>query len=209
MACRVLFKSMVAMRVARLPGRSSSFLKHQKCSTFLVSRFLSGKLKCSCLNECSEWFCSFWWLDRRYSEKHEWVQLEQSDPSVGTVGITSYAQEALGDVVYVQVPDLDSTVGQDGEFAAACEFDPLSNILFFADEVGAVESVKAANEIYTPVSGQVVEVNQALEDKPGLINSSCYDQGWIFKVKLSDPKELDGLMNDEQYSEYLKTNVSQ
>ncbi|KAI2798819.1 hypothetical protein BLOT_010800 [Blomia tropicalis] len=124
--------------------------------------------------------------DRRYSEKHEWVTLDANDKSIGTIGISNYAQEALGDVVYVQAPEIGSEHNQD-------------------DEVGAVESVKAANEIYTPLSGTILEVNQALDEKPGLINSSCYDEGWIFKIKIKDPKEVDGLMDEKAYEQFLKS----
>uniref|UniRef100_V5H8T2 Glycine cleavage system H protein n=1 Tax=Ixodes ricinus TaxID=34613 RepID=V5H8T2_IXORI len=109
--------------------------------------------------------------ERRFSEKHEWVTVEGK---IGTVGISQHAQEALGDVVYVQPPDVDLDLNQH-------------------DECGAIESVKAASEIYTPVSGKVTEVNKALEDKPALVNSSCYDEGWIFKLELKNPDELKSL----------------
>lgn len=89
-------------------------------------------------------------------------------------------------MVYVQAPEIGSEHNQD-------------------DEVGAVESVKAANEIYTPLSGTILEVNQALDEKPGLINSSCYDEGWIFKIKIKDPKEVDGLMDEKAYEQFLKS----
>ena len=125
-------------------------------------------------------------IDRRVSDKHEWVELDGTDKTIGTVGISKYAQEALGDVVYVQFPDIGENFGQH-------------------DEVGTVESVKAANEIYTPVSGSVVGINKDLEEKPSLINSSCYDKGWIFKIKLSNPTEIDGLMNEEEYEKFLKS----
>ncbi|KAI1285428.1 Glycine cleavage system H protein, mitochondrial [Halotydeus destructor] len=120
--------------------------------------------------------------ERRYSAKHEWVSLRGD---VGTIGISSYAQEALGDVVYVQLPDIGSEVSQN-------------------DEVGAVESVKAASEIYTPVSGKVAEVNLQLEDKPGLVNTSSYEDGWLFKLHLSKPEEYKALMDENQYQAYLK-----
>jgi len=89
-------------------------------------------------------------------------------------------------VVYVQLPDVGA------EFNAH-------------DEVGAVESVKAASEIYTPVSGKVVEVNDALEEKPGLVNTSCYDQGWLFKINIKNESEYDKLMSQEDYDKYLKS----
>lgn len=110
------------------------------------------------------------------------------DGKIGTVGISQHAQEALGDVVYVQPPDLDADLSQH-------------------DECGAIESVKAASEIYTPVSGKVTEVNKALEDKPALVNSSCYDEGWIFKLELKNPDELKSLMDEKQYEEFLKSSA--
>ncbi|XP_017492901.1 PREDICTED: glycine cleavage system H protein-like [Rhagoletis zephyria] len=124
--------------------------------------------------------------DIRFSEKHEWIRLDAADQTVGTVGISEYAQEALGDVVYVQGPEIGAEVGKD-------------------DEVGAVESVKAANEIYTPVSGTILEVNGALEEKPGLVNSSCYADGWLFKIKVRDQAEVSGLMDEKAYEAFLKS----
>ncbi|KAK6627456.1 hypothetical protein RUM44_009933 [Polyplax serrata] len=121
---------------------------------------------------------------RKYSEKHEWVEV-CSSTKIGTVGISNYAQEALGDVVYAQLPDVDSTLQQH-------------------DECGALESVKAASELYTPVSGKVTEKNAAVEETPGLVNKSCYTDGWLFKMELSDMKELDNLMSEDQYTEFLK-----
>jgi len=123
-------------------------------------------------------------LERYFTEKHEWVSV--SGGNTGTVGISQHAQDALGDVVYVQLPDIGCELSQ-------------------GSECGAVESVKAASEIYSPVSGTVTEVNKALEDKPGLINSSCYENGWIFKIKLKDSAELKSLMQESAYEEYLKT----
>jgi len=123
--------------------------------------------------------------DRRYSDKHEWLALD-STQKVGTVGISKYAEEALGDVVYVQLPDVDQQFAQN-------------------DEVGAVESVKAASEIFTPVSGRIVEINDKLEDKPGLVNSSCYESGWLFRIELSQKEELDQLMDEESYQKFLKS----
>ncbi|XP_022665267.1 uncharacterized protein LOC111272340 isoform X2 [Varroa jacobsoni] len=122
-------------------------------------------------------------FERLFTEKHEWVEVNDG---LGTVGISDHAQEALGDVVYVQPPE----IGQE-----LCQ----------GSECGAVESVKAASEIYSPVSGVVEEINKALEDKPALINSSCYKDGWIFKLRLSKPEELESLMNEKVYENYLKT----
>lgn len=94
-------------------------------------------------------------------------------------------QEALGDVVYAQLPEIGTVLSQ-------------------SDECGAMESVKAASEVYSPVSGTVTEKNADVEETPNLINSSCYDKGWLFKVKLSKPDELDGLLTEEKYKEFLK-----
>lgn len=112
----------------------------------------------------------------------------QVDGSIGTIGISNYAQEALGDVVYVQLPEVGTSFRQ-------------------ADECGALESVKAASEIYSPVSGDVSEVNTTLDEKPGLVNSSCYDKGWLFKIKLAKPSELDDLLSEKQYEEFLKSDA--
>jgi len=120
---------------------------------------------------------------RKYGDKHEWVYLEGK---IGTVGITNYAQESLGEVVYVQLPDI----------GTQCQAD---------DHCGVIESVKAVNELCSPVSGQITEVNTLLEEKPGLINESCYDKGWIFKLELSDTAEMDKLMNEKEYEDYLKS----
>uniref|UniRef100_A0A1A9WTF4 Glycine cleavage system H protein n=1 Tax=Glossina brevipalpis TaxID=37001 RepID=A0A1A9WTF4_9MUSC len=119
--------------------------------------------------------------ERRYSEKHEWVEV---DGQTGVIGISQYAQEALGDVVFAQLPDPGTTLKQN-------------------DECGALESVKAASEVYSPVSGQVTEKNAAVEESPALVNTNCYDKGWLFKVNLSNPAELKNLMNEEQYKEFL------
>ncbi|XP_044761239.1 glycine cleavage system H protein, mitochondrial [Coccinella septempunctata] len=120
--------------------------------------------------------------ERRFTDKHEWVDVEGK---VGTIGISKYAQEALGDVVYAQLPDIDLVVKQ-------------------KDECGALESVKAASEIFSPVSGKIVAKNTEVEETPSLINTSCYDKGWLFKVELSDEAEIKKLMTEEQYTEFLK-----
>lgn len=120
---------------------------------------------------------------RKFGDKHEWVSLKGK---IGTVGITNYAQESLGEVVFVQLPEINSQ----------CQAD---------DHVGVIESVKAVNELCSPVSGTITEVNTTLEDNPSLVNESCYDKGWIFKVELSDPSEMDKLMTEKEYEEYLKS----
>jgi len=118
---------------------------------------------------------------RKYTEKHEWVSM---DGSIGSIGITNYAQEALGDIVYAQLPDVDADFEQ-------------------MEECGALESVKAASELYSPVSGKVTETNSAIEDNPGLINSNPYDEGYLFKMELTKPEELEDLMDETAYNKFL------
>ena len=114
-----------------------------------------------------------------YTESHEFMKV---DGNIGTIGITDYAQSALGNVVYVDMPDVDDEVEAGEEF-------------------GAVESVKAASDLNSPVSGKVVEINEALEDKPELINQDAFGN-WIIKVELSDKSELDTLMDAKAYEEF-------
>ena len=114
-----------------------------------------------------------------YSESHEYVKVEGD---FGYIGITDYAQNALGNVVYVDMPEVDDEVTAEEDF-------------------GAVESVKAASDLISPVSGTVVEVNEALEDEPELINKDAFEN-WIIKVQLSDKAELDNLMDDKAYEEF-------
>jgi glycine cleavage system H protein len=121
--------------------------------------------------------------DSRYAKTHEYVHLEGD---VATIGITDYAQKELGDVVFVELP----TVGSQLEAA---------------DELGSIESVKAVSELFAPVTGEVVEVNEALKEKPELVNTDPYGDGWMIKVKLSDPSEFDELMSAEEYEEYVET----
>jgi len=141
-----------------------------------ISSYIS--LSYRCLSTKSALFSG-----RKYSEKHEWVEL---NGKVGTVGITHYAQDALGDIVYAQLPDIGTELQS-------------------MDECGALESVKAASELYCPVSGKVIEKNINVEDNPGFINSSCYEKGWLFKLELSNPNELDALLDEEGYKKYLKS----
>ncbi|HEY5713222.1 MAG TPA: glycine cleavage system protein GcvH [Allosphingosinicella sp.] len=115
-----------------------------------------------------------------YTREHEWVAVEGDD---ATVGITDFAQGQLGDIVFVEVPEAGRVLAQGGEAAV-------------------VESVKAASDVYAPVSGSVIEGNQALVDDPSLINSDPEGEGWFFKLSLSDNHELSGLMNAEQYKSY-------
>lgn len=118
----------------------------------------------------------------RFSEDHEWVSVEDG---VATVGITDFAQKALGDVVFVEMPETGDSVSQ-------------------GDETGVVESVKAASEIYAPVSGEIVETNEELEDNPALVNDDPENGAWFFKVKLSDESELDGLMDADGYKKFTQ-----
>jgi len=115
-----------------------------------------------------------------YTQEHEWIAVEGDS---ATVGITDYAQGQLGDVVFVEVPDAGREVSKGGDAAV-------------------VESVKAASDVYAPVSGTVTEGNQALADQPDLVNSDPEGEGWFFKLTLSDNEELNGLMNADQYKEY-------
>lgn len=119
----------------------------------------------------------------KYLASHEWARLE--DDGTVTVGITDHAQEALGDVVYVETPDVGATV--------TC-----------GEEAGVVESVKAASDIYSPISGEVIEVNEALEDAPETVNGSPYDDGWFFKVKPSSVDDLDEALDVEAYKNTLE-----
>ena len=114
----------------------------------------------------------------KYTKSHEWVRLD--DDGLATVGITDHAQELLGDLVFVELPE----VGADLGIGAEC---------------AVVESVKAASDAYAPVSGEITEVNDALEDEPELVNSDPYGDGWMFRMKVSDASELDGLLSAEDY----------
>jgi glycine cleavage system H protein len=118
----------------------------------------------------------------KYTRDHEWVTV---DGDVATVGVSVYAQEQLGDVVFVEVPDVGRTLDK-------------------GDELAVVESVKAASEVYAPVSGEVVEVNEDLEDNPSQVNEDAQGAGWFAKVKLSDPSELDELLDEAAYKEYTE-----
>ncbi|MCE7525091.1 glycine cleavage system protein GcvH [Alloalcanivorax xenomutans] len=117
----------------------------------------------------------------RYRTSHEWVRVEDD---VAVVGITDHAQDAMGDLVYVELPE----VGQ---------------VLATGEEAGVVESVKAASDIYAPVSGEIVAVNDALEDEPELVNNEPYGNGWLFKIKMADPGELKEMLTADQYQEQL------
>ena len=118
----------------------------------------------------------------KYSKEHEWIKLEGD---VGTIGITQHATEMLGDIVFVELPDVGTAVEKDGN-------------------AGVVESTKAASDVYTPVSGEVVENNQAIVDDPAKINSDPENGAWFFKLKIKDKSELDSSMNKEEYDKFAK-----
>lgn len=119
-------------------------------------------------------------MTRYFTEEHEWIDV---DGDTATVGITDFAQGQLGDIVFVEVPEAGQQVDKGGEAAV-------------------VESVKAASDVYAPVSGEVIEGNQALVDDPALVNSAPESEGWFFKVRLSDPSQLDGLMDEAAYKAF-------
>jgi len=118
-----------------------------------------------------------------FTKEHEWIRVEGD---TATVGISDHAQEQLGDIVFVEVPDAGRRVAK-------------------GQEAAVVESVKAASDVYSPVSGEVVEGNQAIADDPALVNSDPEGQGWFFKLKLDNASELDGLMDEAAYREWIKT----
>lgn len=120
-------------------------------------------------------------IELKYASSHEWARLEGD---IVVVGITDHAQEALGDLVFVELPEVGDTVNA-------------------GDEAGVVESVKAASDIYAPVSGEVIEVNPALEDTPELINSDPYGEGWMYKIRVVSVEELDNLLAAEEYDEQV------
>jgi len=119
--------------------------------------------------------------DIRFSKEHEWVR---RDGDTVVIGITDYAQEQLGDVVYVELPEIGRQVEQ-------------------GKEAAVVESAKAASEVYAPVSGEVVEVNDAIVGDPAKVNADAMGEGWFIKVKLADPKQFDSLMNEKAYEAYV------
>lgn len=119
--------------------------------------------------------------DLKYTKEHEWVRVEGE---VATIGITDYAQEQLGDIVYVELPKEGEPVEKDEPF-------------------GVVESVKAVSDVYSAVSGVVAEVNNLADESPETLNEDCYEEGWLIKVRMSDPKELNGLMDHEKYQAFL------
>src|SRR5439155_18567449 len=119
--------------------------------------------------------------DLRYTKEHEWVRVQGDE---GTVGITDYAQDQLGDIVFVELPAAGAGVS-------------------YMQKLGEIESVKAVSELFSPVSGEVLEANAALADKPQLVNESPYGEGWMLRIRLSDPSELDKLLSAADYEEFL------
>jgi len=117
-----------------------------------------------------------------YTNEHEWIEIHND---IATVGVTDYAQGELGDVVFVELPEIGDS------FEVGAPF-------------GTIEAVKAVADLYAPVSGEIVEMNENLEDSPELVNQSPYIDGWMVKIKMSDPAELDTLMNDADYNKLLK-----
>jgi glycine cleavage system H protein len=118
----------------------------------------------------------------KYTKEHEWIKVEGN---IGTVGITDFAQDQLGDVVFVELP----TVGR---------------VLKAHEQFGVVESVKTVSDLYIPVSGKVVEINSDLDASPELVNSSTYEKGWMLKIEIANPAELDQLLSAEEYAAYIK-----
>jgi glycine cleavage system H protein len=121
--------------------------------------------------------------ENRYARSHEYVHIDGDNV---IVGISNYAQKELGDVVFVELPQVGTT-------------------LEAGDELGSIESVKAVSELFAPVSGEVLEVNEALAEKPDLVNSDPYGDGWMIKIRMTDPSELEQLMDAADYDDYIKT----
>ena len=122
----------------------------------------------------------------KYSKEHEWIKL---DGDTAVIGITQHATEMLGDIVFVELPEIGSSVVKDGN-------------------AGVVESTKAASDIYTPVSGEIIENNQAIVDDPAKVNNDPENEAWFFKLKITDKSEMDSLMNKEEYEKFSKESGS-
>ncbi|MFC1634921.1 glycine cleavage system protein GcvH [Planctomycetota bacterium] len=117
-----------------------------------------------------------------YTKDHEWIKI---DADIATIGITDYAQQMLGELVFVELP-------------------PVGKAFAGQEDMAVVESTKTASDVYSPVAGEVVEVNDELESQPELINQDCYKAGWICKLKIADARSVEGLMDSEQYEKYLQ-----
>jgi len=125
----------------------------------------------------------------KYTKEHEWIRLEKGpdeSETVGVVGITDFAQEQLGDIVFVELPSVGRVVQQ-------------------GEEVAVIESVKAASEFFVPVSGEIMSINDALSEEPGVINSDPMEVGWFFSIRLSQALELEKLMDQETYNSFIKS----
>nr|XP_011442117.1 glycine cleavage system H protein [Crassostrea gigas] len=161
-------------------------------ATAVIGRCIFGQLnklqKCKTIAKVTNIQCRNISISQRllgvkyFTEKHEWVEV---NGEVGTIGISEFAQDQLGEVVYVQLPEIDTE-------------------LELGQEAGVLESVKAASEVYSPISGVVTEANTALEDAPKLVNDSCYEKGWLYKMTIREPTELDHLMKEEDYLKFIK-----
>jgi len=119
----------------------------------------------------------------KYTEEHEWIRMEGS---VGVCGITDYAQEMLTDIVYVELPEVDIEIGQ-------------------GEQVAVVESVKAVSDVYAPLAGTIIEINEELEDSPEMVNDDPYGEGWIFKIEIEENDELEELMDAEEYAAFIES----
>ncbi|MEE2694379.1 MAG: glycine cleavage system protein GcvH [Pseudomonadota bacterium] len=127
--------------------------------------------------------------EAKYTKEHEWVRVEEGSKDaevIGIVGITDFAQEQLGDIVFVELPEVGTTVEK-------------------GDEAATIESVKAASEFFTPVSGKIININEVIINDPGLINSDPLEVGWFFSIRLSDPAELKDLMDQSEYERFLNS----
>ena len=120
--------------------------------------------------------------ERKYSKDHEWLELNDD---IAIVGITNHAQESLGDIVFIELPDI-------------------GRLVKFGDQIGVVESVKAASDIFSPVSGEIIEVNNELQNSPQLLNTDPENTGWYMKIKIDNTEELTNLMNFNQYKEMIE-----
>ncbi|KAK2813413.1 hypothetical protein FQN50_000729 [Emmonsiellopsis sp. PD_5] len=171
-AVRILSPLRSGLAAAAAPRVSSSVLR-----TAYISR--------PAVRDCRRAFSqSTMWQVKKYTEQHEWVELAE-DGTTATIGITSYAANALGDVVFAELPAVDTEVGA-------------------GETIGAVESVKSASDIMSPVTGTVVEVNTVLEETPKVINQSPEEDGWFAKIQVADKSELDGLLDKKGYQALLE-----
>ncbi|KAG1133139.1 hypothetical protein G6F62_009606 [Rhizopus arrhizus] len=147
-------------------------------------RILSTRLIRPCLLSTPNlWIAHRGYAIKRFTKEHDWISVEDG---VGTLGITDYAQKQLGEIVYVEIPDV-------------------GNAFTKGEPFGSVESVKSVSEVYAPVSGEVVAVNQLVSDEPEVVNQSAEEDGWLAKIQLKDPKELDALLDEAAYKAYYES----